>query len=332
MITTPESVYSPKYLLDDVLFPLSKPFDEGYLQVSSLHSIFYSQYGNPNGAPVVFLHGGPGAGTSSSNARFFDPAFYRIVIFDQRGCGRSKPLGELGENSTQNLIADIEQLRISLGIDKWMVFGGSWGSTLAMLYGQAHPDQCLGFVLRGIFCATEQEIKSLWNANDDIFPEVYEEFVGFLPEDERSDLMNSYHKRFLDPDPEIHLPAMRSFIKYDTTIAFLMQGDQRALEDLNDQDLVFGMSRICAHYCINHCFIKENQILDEINKIAHYPVIIVQGRYDIICRPKMAYKLHKAWKGSELVLVPDSGHSSIEVGVARELVRATQKMKSIFNV
>jgi len=327
MLRITESAYSPKYSLDDILFKQTEPFDTGYLQVSGLHSVFYSQYGNPNGPPVVFVHGGPGAGTKPDHVRFFDPEFYRIVIFDQRGCGRSRPFGELKENTTQHLIEDMENLRIKLGIEKWLVFGGSWGSTLSMLYGEAYPDRCEGFILRGIYTGTKTEIDSLWIGNGDIFPEAHGALGELLPEEERSDVMTSYCKRCMDPDPAVYMPAIRDFIKYDTTIAFLLDGHKHVKDDLDDFALTLGLSRLCAHYSMNNNFLKDNQILDNLDKIAHLPAIIVQGRYDIICRAKTAYTLHKLWHASELVFVCDAGHAAMEIGTAKELVAATEKMK-----
>ena len=208
-----ESAYIAKYTLEDVLYPIIKPLNEGYLKVSDLHEIYFAEYGNPKGIPVVNIHGGPGAGSSANDMRFFDPKHYRIILFDQRGAKRSKPLASIKENTTADLISDLEKLRKALKIDKWLVFGGSWGSALALAYGQTHPKQCLGFVLRGIFLGNEEEYLQVWYGMQDIFPEAWEEFNNFLPANERKDLVTSYYKRITHSDAKIHMPAARAFIK-----------------------------------------------------------------------------------------------------------------------
>ncbi len=220
-ITIPESAYIPKYTLDEILFPKIEANFESHLKVSDIHEIWYAEYGNPHGIPVIFVHGGPGGGCWPDDARFFNPEHYRVILFDQRGANRSKPLYEMAENTTQNLIADMEKLRNHLGIEKWLLFGGSWGSTLSMLYGQAHPERCLGFMLRGIFTATDEEVNNIY-AMGDIFPENYDEFESFIPEDERGDLLGAYFKKFCDPDPKVCMEAAKICMKYDFEASFLM--------------------------------------------------------------------------------------------------------------
>jgi proline iminopeptidase len=328
-LTIPESAYTAKYTLDEILFPKIEAHTEGRLKVSELHEIWYGEYGNPKGMPVVFLHGGPGAGCGPNDMRFFDPEFYRIILFDQRGTKRSTPFSEIKENNTQHLIADIEKLRLHLQIEKWLVFGGSWGSALAVLYGEAYPTACLGFVLRGIFLGTQEELENVYAMND-IFPDLHDELRQFIPLEEQNDLLTAYHKRLFDIDPAIAIPAAKSFTKYDLMASFLMHSAEKVEPLLQDEKFVLGLSRLFTHYAINHCFVEEAQIISDLPKIHHLPAIIVQGRYDIICRPKAAYKLHQDWAGSKLVLVQDAGHASIEPGVAKALVGSTEEFKRNF--
>ena len=329
-ITIPESAYVPKYTLDEILFPKIEPNLEGYLRVSDIHEIWYAEYGNLQGTPVIFVHGGPGGGVCDDDARFFNPKHYRIILFDQRGAKRSRPLYEMAENNTHNLINDMEKLRKHLGIDKWLALGGSWGSTLSVLYGQTYPEHCLGFVLRGIFTATDEEISNIY-AMGDIFPENYNELVSLIPENERGDLLNAYFKRLCDPDPKICMEAARIFMKYDLEAAFLMNSKERVQKILAEEDIILAVSKFFAHYALNRFFLEPNQIMDELYKISHLPAIIVHGRYDIICRVKNAYKMHKNWPGSELVIIQDAGHSDDELGTAKALVYATEKMWSKLN-
>jgi proline iminopeptidase len=328
-VSKAESAYIAKYTLEDVLYPIIKPLNEGYLKVSDLHEIYFAEYGNPKGIPVVNIHGGPGAGSSANDMRFFDPKHYRIILFDQRGAKRSKPLASIKENTTADLISDLEKLRKALKIDKWLVFGGSWGSALALAYGQTHPKQCLGFVLRGIFLGNEEEYLQVWYGMQDIFPEAWEEFNNFLPANERKDLVTSYYKRITHSDAKIHMPAARAFIKYDFSCANLFIDDLKIKKMLKDDVLVLGLARIFAHYSMHKFFFKKDQLLNGTKKISHLPAIIVHGRYDVICRVKSAYKLHQAWPASELMIVADAGHSSHEPSVAKALVNATKKMKKL---
>lgn len=328
-ITISELAYTSKQSLEEIFFPCIKPYKESYLKVSELHNIWYAEYGNPSGTPAIVVHGGPGAGAGDNDMRFFDPKIYRIILFDQRGAKRSEPFGEVLDNTTPNLISDMEKLRKHLAIEKWLVFGGSWGSALSMLYGQAHSDHCLGFVLRGIFLGTKAEYEQVWYGMKDIFPELWDELEKFLPESERSDLIKSYYTRFMSADPKIHMPAARCFVKYDLTSSFLMHNQGVLQKTLSDDRLVLGLSRLFSHYCMNEFFVTPNQIIDNIKWINHLPAIMVHGRYDVVCRASSAYRLHKVWPNSELVFVQDAGHASVEPGTAKALVEATNKMAQV---
>ncbi len=311
-------------------FPVSKPFHEGYLRVSPIHELWYAEYGNPEGVPVIVLHGGPGAGCSDE-MKFFDPVFWRVILLDQRGAKRSKPFGELRDNTTQDLINDLEQLRNSLNIDKWLIFGGSWGSTLAIAYGETYPERVRGFILRGIFSGQKSDNANIWYGMRDTFPDAWQQYNDFIPKDEQGDLMGAYHKLLMSPDPRISIPAARSFFKYDIICSFLKISPEQLKRFMEDDALVIGVSRIFAHYSANNFFIKDNQLFDDIQKINHLPLIIVNGRYDTVTRAKNAYKLHDLWPSSELVFVDAAGHSAMEPPIASELTNATEKMKKLLD-
>lgn len=327
--TITNSQYILKNTLEEILFPKIKPYNQGYLRVSKLHSIWHAEYGNPRGIPVVVVHGGPGFGCSDTDMRYFNPKHYRIILFDQRRAKRSKPFAEMKENTTQNLISDMEKLRKHLKVTKWLIFGGSWGSALSILYGQAYPKSCLGFILRGIFLGREAEYLQLWYGMQDIFPEAWDEFINFLPTNERNDLIKSYYKRVMDPNPKTHMPAAYAFIKYDVTCSTLKHDPKRINKVLKDKITVLGLSRTFIHYCTKKFFLEENQILKNLTKVSHLPAIIIHGRYDIICRPKSAYELHKNWPKSQLIFVQDAGHSTIEPGIVKAFIEATNAMKKL---
>ncbi|NRR33156.1 prolyl aminopeptidase [Oxalobacteraceae bacterium] len=305
------------------LFPPITPRRHGMLAVDALHTLYWEEVGNPAGIPVLFLHGGPGAGLSPQHRRFFDPEHYRVILFDQRGAGKSTPLGECRDNTTQLLVADIEQLRALFGIDQWLVFGGSWGSTLALAYGQAHPERCLGFVLRGIFLCTQAEIDWFIHGVQWFYPELYAEFVEPIPQQERADLLGAYVRRIMDPDPAIHWPAVRAWSRFEGRRVFLLPQPEEASSDTLD----LGLGRLESHYMANLGFFEEAQLLRDVGRIAHLPAVIVQGRYDVICPPLSAWRLHQAWPGSILEMVPDAGHGAMEQGIARALVRATEEFR-----
>ena len=305
------------------LFPPILPLRHGMLQVDPLHTLYWEEAGNPDGLPVLFLHGGPGAGLSPQHRRFFDPAFYRIILFDQRGAGKSRPIGEWRNNTTQLLVQDIETLRQHFGVERWLVFGGSWGSTLALAYGEAHPERCLGFILRGIFLCTSAEIDWFLHGVRWFFPELYEEFVALIPAAERADLLGAYARRMLCDDPAQYWPAARAWSRYEGRRVFLLPQRDETPSDALD----LGVGRLEAHYMQHLGFLEDDQLVRDIGRIAHLPAVIVQGRYDVICPPLSAYRLHHAWPGSLLRMIPNAGHGALEEGIARALVDATEQYR-----
>lgn len=305
------------------LFPPILPTRHGMLAVDELHTIYWEECGNPQGVPVLFLHGGPGAGLSPQHRRFFDPAYYRVILFDQRGAGKSTPLGEWRNNTTQLLIEDIERLRAQFGIDQWLVFGGSWGSTLALAYGEAHPQACLGFVLRGIFLCTQAEIDWFIHEVRWFYPELYEEFVAHIPPDERGDLLAAYAKRILSDDPAVYWPAARAWSRFEERRVYLLPQPEEAPNDALD----LGVGRLESLYMLKRAFLGEDQLIAELDRIAHLPAVIVQGRYDVICPPLSAHRLHQAWPGSRLRMIADAGHGALEKGIASALVQSTEQFK-----
>jgi proline iminopeptidase len=309
--------------IPSALFPPIQPIRHGMLQVDALHTIYWEEVGNPQGVPVLFLHGGPGAGLSPQHRRFFDPSYYRVILFDQRGAGKSTPLGEWRNNTTPLLIEDIELLRQKFEIDQWLVFGGSWGSTLALAYGQAHPDRCLGFVLRGIFLCTSSEIDWFLHGVQAFYPELYDEFIAPIPLEERADLLKAYTRRLLSDDPEVYWPAARAWSRFEGRRVFLLP----QAEEVPSDTLDLGVGRLESHYMANLGFFGPDQLLANVERIAHLPAVIVQGRYDVICPPVSAYRLHQAWPGSQLTMVPDAGHGALEAGIAAALVQATEQFR-----
>lgn len=325
-----DSVYTLKQPLEEIVFPEIQPYQEDYLQVSDLHSLWFAQYGNPQGVPIIILHGGPGFGCSLIDMRYCDPSYYRIILLDQRGAKRSKPIGETQQNTASYLIDDLESLRKHLNIQQWFLFGGSWGSLLAILYGEAYPEHCLGFILRGIFLGRQSDIHNVWYGMQDVYPERWDEFQKFLPADERSDLINNYYDRLMDPDPNIHWPAVRALSTHNLNASCLMPSPQLVEKFLENTAQALAVSRIFTLYSKNNCFIEENQPLNNISRIQHLPAIIVHGRYDMICKAKNAYDLHQNWPGSELIFVQDAGHSALEPGISKALLEVSEKMKSYY--
>jgi proline iminopeptidase len=307
-------------------YPPITPRAEGWLDVDGGHRVYWEESGVPDGIPVVFVHGGPGAGCGPVHRRFFDPGRYRIILFDQRGAGRSEPRASVTDNTTQHLIADMEQLREHLRVERWLVFGGSWGSTLALAYGQAHPRRCLGFILRGVFLCRQSETDWFLNGMGGFFPEAEQWFKNFIPISERHDVLAAYRRRLLDDDPAVHGPAARVWTAYEDACARLLprfppaEAPGTGTEGVRVEGL--SMARLEAHYIANKGFVAEGQLLTEIGRIAHLPCIIVQGRYDVVCPPRSAYEVHRAWPGSRLVMVDDAGHSALEPGTQAALVAA----------
>ena len=319
------------------LYPALEPFQTGTLQLDSIHVMYFEQSGNPEGVPVVFLHGGPGSGASAIHRQFFDPAFYRIVIFDQRGAGRSSPLGELRDNSTPHLIIDIETLRKHLGIERWMVFGGSWGSTLALAYAEHHPQRTMALILRGIFLCRQSEIDWFLVGIRNVFPEAWRKFVGHLNANkveretsaEAADILKSYHALLTHPDAAVHMPAARTWSIYEGSCSTLLPNDSLVANFGSDR-LALGLSRIEAHFFLNDIFLPKNFLLDNIAKIRHIPTTIVQGRYDMVCPIISADDLARVFPEADYQIVNDAGHSAFEPGIRSKLVETMEKLKVRF--
>jgi proline iminopeptidase len=302
------------------LYPAIEPNASGHLDVDAIHSVYWEECGNPNGIPVVFLHGGPGGGCSATSRRFFDPARYRIVLFDQRGAGRSTPLGELRNNTTAHLISDLEILRKFRGIDAWHVFGGSWGSTLAVAYAQEHAEVCRSLILRGIFLMREWEIRWLFEAGRLFRPDAWEALLGGLPADMREgDPLRGYATLLEHSDYAVRLAAARRWCVFEATLANLIP-DAARIAGANDERVAYAMARIEVHYFLNNRYQPEDQLLRRMQRIARIPATIVQGRYDLLCPPTTATQLHQAWPGSRLIIVDDAGHSATEQGIRSALV------------
>jgi proline iminopeptidase len=308
------------------MFPPIRPYRSGHLTVDEIHTLYWEECGNPHGVPVLFLHGGPGSGLSPRHRQFFDPAYYRIVLFDQRGAGQSTPLGEVRNNTTPLLVQDIEQLRQMLGITQWLVFGGSWGSTLALAYGQAHPQACTGFVLRGIFLCTPREIDWFMNGIANFFPNIHAEFVKDIPLHERSDLLSAYCQRLFSDDPAVSLRAARTWSRYEGSCLHLLPHPEVA-DEFGSDAVALGVGRLEAHYFRHLGFFSPDQLIANVSRIAHLPAVIVQGRYDVICPPQSAWALHQAWPSARLQVVEDAGHSAMEPGISSALVAATERFK-----
>jgi proline iminopeptidase len=309
-------------------YPPVKPYNTGWLRVSPIHEIYYEESGNPRGKPVVFLHGGPGGGTNAKMRQFFNPKKYRIVLFDQRGCGKSRPSASLEDNTTWHLVADIEALREKLGIQKWQVFGGSWGSTLALAYSQKHPARCTELVLRGIFLLRRSELTWFYQNPEgaaQLFPDLWAEYLKPLSDAERADCMRSYYRRLTSPDQNTLLEAARAWSIWESALSYMKQ-NKDYVKRAGDAKFAAEFARIECHYFVNGGWLeRESQLLDDVPKIRHIPATIVQGRFDVVCPVRSAWDLHKAWPEADLRIVPDAGHSAFETGIARELVLATDR-------
>jgi len=310
------------------LFPSIEPYDNGYLK-KGVHEIYYEQCGNPKGKPAIFLHGGPGGGSGKLSRRFFDPKKYRIILFDQRGCGNSKPHTCLEDNTTWHLIEDIESIREELNIKKWLVFGGSWGSTLAIAYAQKYPKYVSEMVLRGIFMLREKELQWFYQYGaSEMYPEAWQGFLEEIPEEERSNLIEAYRKIFYGKDKEKKLSAAKAWSKWEASCSFINY-NPNAVKDSVNAEFALAFALIENHYFVNKGFLdNENQLLDNIDIIRNIPSIIIQGRYDVVCPPTTAYELHSRWPESELIIAPFSGHSSFEKEITHELIKATNKFSN----
>ena len=307
------------------LYPKIKPYDSGFLNIDE-HQVYFEQCGNPNGKPALFLHGGPGGGGSEEVRRFFNPDIYRIIVIDQRGCGRSKPHGCLENNTTWDLVSDIENLRKKLSIEKWLVFGGSWGSTLSLAYAQANPKSVSELILRGIFLLRKEELH--WFYQDGasrIFPEAWSGFLDIIDEDKRDNLMNAYHEIFKSKDKEKRLKAAVAWSKWEAATSSLSYKPS-LVEEFSDPEFALAFALIENHYFINKgWFDTENQLIENIDKIRSIPAVIVQGRYDVVCPMKTAWELSKAWPEAEMVIAPSSGHTAFEKEITHALISATNK-------
>jgi proline iminopeptidase len=308
------------------LYPPRQPYNEGKLKVSDLHTIHFEESGNPEGKPIVLLHGGPGGGCPPFYRQYFDPEKWRLVMFDQRGCGQSKPHAELQENTTWDLVNDIEKLREYLNIHQWVVFGGSWGSTLSLAYSQTHPDRCKGLILRGIFMLRQKEIRWFYQEGASyIFPDAWEEYVKPIPINERDDLVTAYYQRLTSPDAQIRLEAARAWSIWEGSTSRLFP-DLDLKQRFGIDAFAEAFARIECHYFINKGFIDpEDKLLLNIDRIRKIPAVIVQGRYDVVCPMMSAWELHRAWPEAEFIVVADAGHSMMEPGIRTCLMEATDK-------
>jgi proline iminopeptidase len=310
------------------MYPEIEPFDSGMLEVDGRHRLYYEQCGNPQGKPVVMLHGGPGAGCSAKMRRFHDPSRYRIVLFDQRGSGRSTPHADLVDNTTWDLVADIERLREHVGIERWQVFGGSWGSTLALAYAQAHPRRVTELVLRGIFMLRRWELEWFYQQGANrLFPDAWEQYLAAIPEVERGDLISAYNRRLTSPDEATRLSAARAWSVWEASTSLLLQ-DEAFIEGHRDPHFALSFARIESHYFVHGGFFDvEDQLLRDAHRLQGIPGVIVHGRYDVVCPVQNAWDLHKAWPQSKLVISPNSGHSAYEPENAAALVEATDSFR-----
>jgi proline iminopeptidase len=310
------------------LYPEIEPYRTGRLRVSEVHELYFEESGNPKGKPVVFLHGGPGGGTEPKYRRFFDPDAYRIVLFDQRGCGQSRPHASLVDNTTWHLVADIEALRAHLGIPRWTVFGGSWGSTLALAYAERHPEPVTELVLRGIFLLRKQEIDWFYQRGASIlFADAWEGYLAPIPEAERGDLLAAYYRRLTSDEHAVRQEAARAWSVWEGSTSCLLPNLELITKSGGDE-FSLAFARIECHYFTNRGFFsRDAQLLEDVGRIRHIPAVIVQGRYDVVCPMESAWALHRAWPEADLRLVPDAGHSALETGIVHELVEATDRFR-----
>jgi proline iminopeptidase len=309
------------------LYPPVQPFDAGHLDVGEGHQVYYEQSGNPAGKPVIFIHGGPGGGTNPNHRRFFNPDAYRIILFDQRGCGKSKPHASLEHNTTWHLVSDMERIREKLRIERWQVFGGSWGSTLALAYAITHPKRVTEMVLRGIFLVSQRELEWFYQeGTSELFPDAWEEYLKPIPLEDRGDMIQAYYKRLTSQDRSTRLAACRAWSIWEGFTSSLYTKIDDVKASFGEETFAEAFARIECHYFVNKAFFKSDSwILDNCSSIAHIPAVIVHGRYDVICPLSTAWQLHKALPGSELFITPDAGHSAFEDGNARALVAATDR-------
>lgn len=311
-------------------YPITEPYRTGRLRVSEVHELYYEEVGNPQGQPVVFVHGGPGGGVTPAYRKFFDPQHYRVILFDQRGAGLSTPHAELKDNTTWDLVEDMERLRQHLSINKWLVFGGSWGSTLALAYSETHPNSVTGLVLRGIFLCRKKEIDWFYQSGaSKIFPDFWDHYLDPIPLEERSDLVNAYYRRLTDPDPQVQLKAARAWSIWEGSTSMLFPSDD-LIERFGGDRFAIAFARIECHYFTNKAFFPtDNYLIENVQKIRHLPCEIVHGRYDVVCPIENAWELKKAFPEAHLHIIADAGHSALEVNITRKLVEITDRFKGL---
>jgi len=308
------------------LYPEIKPYARHRLAVEAPHELYVDESGSPDGLPVLFVHGGPGAGCDEASRRWFDPTLYRIVTFDQRGCGRSTPHASLDRNTTWDLVADMERIREHLGIDKWVLFGGSWGSTLSLAYAQTHPERVHALILRGIFLCRPQEIRWFYQEGASrLFPDYWEDYLAPIPPEERDDLVAAFYRRLTGSDQIAQMHAAKAWSIWEGRTATLRPSHE-VVERFADPHRALSIARIECHYFINHAFLEADQLLRDMPRIAHLPGVIVHGRYDVVCPLDNAWALHKAWPGSELAIIRDAGHAAGEAGITDALLRASDRI------
>ncbi|MCI0508422.1 MAG: prolyl aminopeptidase [Gammaproteobacteria bacterium] len=313
------------------LYPRIKPYATHQIKVDPPHILHVEEAGVPEGIPVLFVHGGPGAGCLPYHRTFFDPQIYRIILFDQRGCGRSIPHAELRANNTQALVQDMERIREFLGIERWILFGGSWGSTLSLVYAQTHPEKVMGLILRGIFLCRPREIDWFYQEGgaSRIFPDHWREFAAVIPEEERGNMVAAYYKRLTGENELARMAAAKAWSKWEGQTSTL-QPSNSVVSTFTEPFTAVSLSRIECHYFMNNSFLEPNQILNNAHKLANIPGVIVQGRYDIVCPMESAWELHKAWPDAQMHIIPDAGHSATEAGIIDALVRATRQFADKF--
>jgi proline iminopeptidase len=310
------------------MYPAIEAYRSGFLEVGSGHRVYYEESGNPEGQCAVFVHGGPGGGTQPDYRRFFDPAHYRIVLFDQRGCGRSTPHASLEANTTWDLVADMERIRTELAIDTWLVFGGSWGSTLALAYAESHPERVTHLVLRGIFLLRKWEIDWFYQKGADaIFPDRWEGYLAPIPESERGDLLGAYHRRLTSSDKAVQLEAARAWSVWEGSTSKLYV-DPNLVDHYGSDEFALAFARIECHYFMNGGFMEDGQLLRDIDRIRHIPTVIVQGRYDVVCPMRSAWDLHRAFPEARLHISPASGHSVMEAENSAAVIAATDEFRT----
>ena len=311
-------------------YPITEPYKTGRLKVSGVHELYFEEVGNPKGEPIVFLHGGPGGGIIPKYRQFFDPRHYRIILFDQRGAGLSTPYADLRENTTWDLVEDIEKLKNHLAIDQWIVFGGSWGSTLALAYSETHPRSVRGLVLRGIFLCRKKEIDWFYqDGASKIFPDFWEHYLNAVPESERHELVNAYYRRLTSSDKQTQISAAKAWSIWEGSTSMLFPSDD-LISKFGDDEFALSFARIECHYFVNRAFFPtDNYLIENVHKIRHIPAEIVHGRYDVVCPVENAWELHRAWPESQLHVIADAGHSALEDSISRKLIEVTERFKAL---